>query len=738
MQQKIAPIIIAVSLAVLILGGAVLWYIQNKDIIQPTLVQVTSQNQDLAATLAYQKGDVQVRLAGSDWQAAETDTVLHTGDSLKTGYDSKAIIEIENGDKIRAGYNTEIFLTSLNKQNVTITQLSGASYSRVAKNLSRLYEVKSGEVTIQALGTAFDTIQSEGAVDVNVVESNVKVVTEKEEREVAEGKTATIENGKDDINVGDINRKDLTNDWYTWNKEEDSKSTDKLGILEEYAGPTLTITSPKDGSHVTNAWVTVIGTVSDVAAKLKINDQEVTNNNGQFNSEINLSANKNIIIITAENADGQRTIKEIKIFYDIQASATPLKLEAATEDDGVHLSWNESTSAALLHYKVVRSESNANLKYPEDGYIFQQDKGQNSFIDTDVSVDKTYYYRVCEVMSGDKVFCSNIVYMKGKKHSVTNPNVIKKETKVEDEVETGIRLVGEAKDDGIHLSWKITNLIISNGFKVVKGENSNPVYPGNDFKYLTDNSVRSYTWAVTDGKKYHFRVCQYDGNGKCLVYSNNVSVTAKSVTPQYSGPNLSAQAGEDGVGLWWGDRSNIPGFKYYKVVRSEINPNLKYPDDGYITVREKGGESYRDYASVKGKTYYYRICAVGDQIYCGNVERVTATNDNTAPASVSLAGSFAGEKMTLNWTVSTEKDFKYYKIVWSQTKSTPVYPADGYLTPISEKTTATYTDEGNRTGTRAVEVDLSKGTHYYSICVVDQVDQVACSNTVRLVNGVVQ
>jgi len=737
MQQKTAPIIIAISLAVLILGGAVVWYVQNKDIIQPDFVKITPQNQDLAATLAYQQGEVQVRVAGSDWQPVETDTVLHSGDSLKTGQDSKAIIEVENGDKIRAGFNTEIFLTSLNKQNVTITQISGASYSRVAKNLSRVYEVKSGEVTIQALGTAFDTIQSEEAVDVNVVESNVKVLTEKDEAEVAEGKTATVEEGKDDISVDDIDQKNLTNDWYTWNKEEDSKSTDKLGVLEEYAGPSLTISSPTSGTHLTSNSVTVSGTVGDPNAKLEINGHEVTNDNGQFTTEVSLVANKNTITVTAENSEGLKTIKEIKVFYDVQASATPLKLEAATEDDGVHLSWNESTSPAFLYYKIVRSEDNANLKYPDDGYISKQDKGQASYVDTDVSADQTYYYRVCEVMSGDKVFCSNVAHMKGKNPPAANINV-NNETDNEDEEETGIKMTGEAKDDGVHLSWEVINLTITSGFKVIMGENANPVYPGNDFKYLTDNAVRSYTWAVTDGKRYHFRVCQYDGNGKCLVYSNNVSVTAKSIAAQYSGPNLSAQAGEDGVGLWWGDRSNIPGFKYYKVVRSETNPNLKYPDDGYITVRGKGEESYRDYTSVKGKTYYYRICAVGDQIYCGNVEQVTATNENTAPVAVSLSGSFADEKMTLTWTASAEKDFKYYKIVWSQTKSAPVYPADGYLTPISEKTTVTYTDEGDKTGTRAAEVDLSTGTHYYSICVVDQVDQVACSNTVTLLNGVVQ
>ena len=94
--------------------------------------------------------------------------------------------------------------------------------------------------------------------------------------------------------------------------------------------------------------------------------------------------------------------------------------------------------------------------------------------------------------------------------------------------------------------------------------------------------------------------------------------------------------------------------------------------------------------------------------------------------------------MTLNWTASAEKDFKYYKIVWSQTSATPVYPTDGYIDAQPKKNTVSYADEGDASGSRKTEVDLTTGTHYYSICVVDQVEQVACSNTVSLVNGVVQ
>ncbi|MFH1535324.1 MAG: hypothetical protein ABIF80_05080, partial [Patescibacteria group bacterium] len=166
--------------------------------------------------------------------------------------------------------------------------------------------------------------------------------------------------------------------------------------------------------------------------------------------------------------------------------------------------------------------------------------------------------------------------------------------------------------------------------------------------------------------------------------------------------------------------------------------NLRYPDDGYIAVKSKDETSYRDFSAVNGTSYYYRICTVGDTTYCSNVIQVTAINNNAVPLTVTLSGSFDGEKMILSWTESNEADFKYYKLVWSQTDSTPQYPSDGYIKAISNVSSLSYEDEGAKSGSRTEDMNLEDGTHYYSICVVDQADQVKCSNTVTLTDGVAQ
>ncbi len=751
MQKNVYKIIIVVVVALVVLGGGY-WYYQNNEDVDFNIFSTKIENTEskpLAATLAYQQGNVLVKVADGDWQTVETDAVLHEGDSISTGEESdiKAIIELENGDIIRLGYNTEIFFTSLKTDAVKISQVSGASYHRVSKDRSEVYEVETPELTTQAMGTAFDVVMGDDKIEVGVVESKVRLITSESNEELKEGEIAEVNITDKDISIGVLGEEKLKNNWYTWNKEEDSKKTDKLGVLSDYAGPAINISSPKEGEVTENNKINIEGTVSDFEAKIYINGEEVENNAGQYSKEVSLNVGKNVIIVSAEDANGYKSLKEIKIYYQTTSTnATPITLTAETKTDGVYLRWNKATGENFQYYKVVRSETNESLKYPDDGYIAVNGIGQESYIDTDVSADKIYYYRVCEVYSGDKVFCSNVAHMLGKQQieqeqeqEQNNDTQNQEQNQNQNENRVGIFLSGEGQSDGIHLTWSVEGMEISNGFKLIMGESINPVYPGNDAKLISENNATSYTWALTNGQTYHFRVCQYNGEGACLVYSNNISV--KAYQPADTSVNLimSAKAENTGVGLWWtAVADDVAGFKYYKVVRSETNSDLRYPDDGYISVQSKGSESYRDFSSVKGKPYYYRICAVGDSIYCGNVIQITPVHENPAPSAVILSATYSDGKVSLSWTQSGEPDFKYYKIAWSQTVVTPTYPIDGYIKAESTKEKLTFTDEGDKVGTRGSEVDLSTGTHYYSVCVVDSQDKVACSNVKTLVNGVIQ
>lgn len=729
---------IGIFAAGIALGWGVYWYMQNQEIIQPNIATVMRRQHSVAATLAYQQDGVEVNQGDEGWQPVETDTVLHDGDGIRTSAarTSRAIILLENGTVIRLGYETEVFLTDLRSSNMIIMQSSGATYSRVHKGQG-VYTLKTDDVAIKALGTAFDVVMDETTIDVSVLESRVAVRAGDSEQEVGQGDAATIDKESQDVSILKIDTEKLKNEWYTWNKEEDTKVTDDLGIMQEYAGPELTIQSPEDGYTTTEGTVTVTGTVADQSAILTVNGEAAENADGTFTKPILLSAGKNTITVVAEDANGNRRVQEVKVIYDIEVpltTATPLVLYAETKQDGVHLQWNASTSQSFQYYKVVRSETNADLKFPADGYIAKTDAGSEAYTDTDVQAAISYYYRVCEVMEGNIVFCSNVAYMKGGITEDSPPA----ENGGTGSANTGsMTLSAIAESTGIRLSWTVSDLTIEHGFKLVRSEAANPAYPGSDFQYITDSTARSYTWLMTDGKTYHFRVCQYSGDGACISYSNDATATAPAVSADAS-LLMTLKAEDSGVGIWWTDASSITGFKYYKVVRSETNADLRYPDDGYIAVKSKGEESHRDYGAIKGTAYYYRICAVGDETICSNVARVTAINENEPPTAVSLSATYDDGTVELTWAASLERDFSYYKVVWSQTNASPKYPADGYLAPIGDASTTTYADTGNAAGSRTAAVNLESGTHYYSVCVVDSASQVTCSNTVTLKNGVIQ
>lgn len=199
------------------------------------------------------------------------------------------------------------------------------------------------------------------------------------------------------------------------------------------------------------------------------------------------------------------------VIMDMNFSAT------LNSDGNVEMTWDKYVPSGFNYYKVIRSQTNSNPVYPDDGYIiYSSDQNFTSY--TDISVpDGTVYYRVCSIASPNR-YCSEVVTID------TNEEDVQIDT---EEIE--IVLSVKEENGKIKLSWS-TDGDIENGFKIAKSTiNKNPTYPvmpGDSYYYLTDSSARSYIDSeVSIGKTYYYRVCQYNGNGECLVYSNNVSIT---------------------------------------------------------------------------------------------------------------------------------------------------------------------------------------------------------------------
>ena len=108
------------------------------------------------------------------------------------------------------------------------------------------------------------------------------------------------------------------------------------------------------------------------------------------------------------------------------------------------------------------------------------------------------------------------------------------------------------------------------------------------------------------------------------------------------------------------------------------------------------------------------------------------TTTTTTPATTTVSGckpGLSGKKsqmplaIILSWTAcSNSDDFQFYKLVKSQTNSSPSYPNDG---AVMSSTNIKVTDYVDKT------VAHPK-TYYYRVCVVQRLSKTTCGNAVAV------
>ena len=114
---------------------------------------------------------------------------------------------------------------------------------------------------------------------------------------------------------------------------------------------------------------------------------------------------------------------------------------------------------------------------------------------------------------------------------------------------------------------------------------------------------------------------------KPVVKPKPATTTTAKTASATAGPHLTAAVTANGINLNW-TASSLANFAGYKIVRSADNPNPAYPADGYIRFQtDRSNTNYLDTGGERGRSYYYRICAVSTdgKVACGNV--VTLAGD---------------------------------------------------------------------------------------------------------------
>ncbi len=335
--------------------------------------------------------------------------------------------------------------------------------------------------------------------------------------------------------------------------------------------------------------------------KVKIEDKKINKSdikNSDLDKDfISWAMKESNIDLDISDGDSNTDPKPDQVINKISLSANKIS-------DGIKLSWDTNGVGITKGFKVVMSESK-NPTYPireGDHYKYLQDSNKRSFI-WSIKDGKTYYFRVCQYLGGKCGIYSNNVKITVPVGSSNNDYATSVDLSVTGEA-------GKAK-----LTWNISGGNAPHGFKVIMSENANPEYPtreGDHYQYLQDNDIRSYTWSgLESSKDYHFRVCIYNGNGSCVKYSNDVSVTLEEASPdEYAtSVTLFTTYGENSVDLIWNiDGGGAP--KGYKVVMSE-NANPEYPTregDFYHYIDNENTKNYTWSNLEANKTYHFRVC----------------------------------------------------------------------------------------------------------------------------------
>ncbi len=309
-----------------------------------------------------------------------------------------------------------------------------------------------------------------------------------------------------------------------------------------------------------------------------------------------------------------------------------MNLNAELSEGKVRLWWDPYPLDGFQYYQVVRSDTNSDPVYPEDGSIALLNDSSFTFY-SDVKPEGTQYYRICAV-AGETRYCSKEVFIFTGLSDDASPG----ET-CEDE-ECGITAVISLDLEEVHgtivLAWTVAGEF-PYGYKIMKSiEQRDPTYPpqGDDsYVYLSDGQARTYIDQDVDaGGKYFYRVCKSLADGSCGEYSNSAEISV-SLPPdnEDDGVSITLTAEEDEEGnvlLYWNAVGDFT--KGYHLVRSTEFPDPVYPPiEGDTTefISEDFRRSFEDVNVENRITYYYRICR-----YLGNDE--CGEYSNTAEITV--------------------------------------------------------------------------------------------------------
>ena len=544
-KSSYKPYWLILILGLVIILGATYYLVYYKPDNTPINNDKLAKNTTLGATFIYVEGAVEYQKPGQEWQRAAVDTDLYEGYAVEILGQGRAIINLDDGSALRLNNDSKITLTRLNPERIIITNDKGEVYSRVVK-ANRTYQVKTGEIIYESLGTAYNTINNDAEKGVEVYESSVTVKEGNKDVVVAEGKKYYLK--KDDkpeeINqVKDLSAEEVTKDEFVmWNKEKDTAANKELGFLDFEDKITNSNNNGNiNASPETPGRLTLAGSATEKGVSLS---WTVSNLDASKGYKLVKSLKENPVFpgdyyvylskteqktYTWEITDGktwhfrvcQYLGSECGVYSNDISVTAPLN-EAKETPSGVksitlseagrgQISWITDGTAAS-GYKVVWSKTSGPA-YPTRSTDKYKATGETTATLTAFDGTGLYYARVCEYLGGKCGTYSNEINL-----TLTE----KEETPT-----SSVNSITLTDAGGGKITWVVDGTS-TNGYKVTWSKTAGPTFPTREtdsYKYISDPSILSATLTVFDGAgSYYVRVCEYLGS-VCGTYSNEIQIT---------------------------------------------------------------------------------------------------------------------------------------------------------------------------------------------------------------------
>lgn len=168
---------------------------------------------------------------------------------------------------------------------------------------------------------------------------------------------------------------------------------------------------------------------------------------------------------------------------------------------------------------------------------------------------------------------------------------------------SSFKLYGAKASNGVSFTWSISGISVTKGFKLLLSKSGTPIYgaKGTDSVYIKSSSARSYTWELTSGKTYNFRICVYNGSG-CSSYSNTITVASPYIapTPPTGSLTLSPAGGSN---VSWSISGGTAYYGYKLVWSTSTGPTYPGSSANFYDKTATSGS-----ITSEPGTYYVRVC----------------------------------------------------------------------------------------------------------------------------------